>query len=123
MNTRSACARIRNGLKAPAQRIQKVAAQISHFAISAPARLLVLDSDSALAIVPISSAYSAIIPIRVVDHAIFKQAGKIVGVDCITHEERLRDVEDFLHGAQVGRVSEEDVAGKGNAAHVGMSVG
>src|SRR5215472_7544797 len=42
---------------------------------------------------------------------------------CIAQEERLGYVEDFLHGAQIGGVSEEDIAGKGNAALIGMSIG
>ena len=41
----------------------------------------------------------------------------------IAQEKRPGYVEDFLHGAQIGRVSEEHVAGKGRAAHVGVSVG
>ena len=32
-------------------------------------------------------------------------------------------MEDFLHGAQIGRVSEEDVAGKRNATLIRVSVG
>src|SRR5262249_45488289 len=44
-------------------------------------------------------------------------------MNCVTQEERLRHVEDFLHGAQIGRVSEKDIACKGKATLVGMSLG
>ena len=44
-------------------------------------------------------------------------------MDSIAQQKRIRHVENFLHGAQIGRMSEEDVAGKGTAAHVGVRVG
>ena len=59
---------------------------------------------------------------RLGNRAVCKQAGKIVGVYCIAQEERPGYVEDFLHGPQIGRVSEEHVAGKGRAAHIRVSV-
>src|SRR5262252_8746204 len=50
-----------------------------------------------------------------------EQAGKIVGVYGVAQEKRLGHMEDFLHGAQIRRVREKDLAGKRDAVHVGVS--
>jgi hypothetical protein len=57
------------------------------------------------------------------NHAVSEQAGKIVGVFGIAQENRLGHMEDFLHGAHIGRVRERDRAGKRHAVHVGVSQG
>ena len=65
------------------------------------------------------SSASTVTPVAIIaaalgDRAFCKQAGKIVSVYGITQEERVGHVENFLHGAQIGRVSKEHVAGKGS---------
>ncbi len=79
--------------------------------------LVALLISSARAVTPVA------ILARLGNRAVCKQAGKIVGVYCIAQEERPGYVEDFLHGAQIGRVREEHVTGKRRAAHIRVSIG